>query len=330
MKKVRWGIAGCGRISHTFAKAIANVENAELVAVASRTEKKSSEFAAEYGITNVFVGYEDMAKFDSIDAVYVATPPYVHSSVSKIFLNAKKHVMCEKSICLNAAEAIELEACATKNGVFLMEAMWMKFLPAIREAKAIVDSGVLGEIKNINVDFSALIPGERSGVNVFMNERGGGALLDLGVYGVNFVNLIMGGAPDSIYGTASLWEGIDVHTGILMKYKNGCLASIGCSLEVFRPRFAYVYGQKGCMSIPNFYGATELSLNIWDGEEKQMSIPRKGNGFEEEIEEACSCILADERQSKIHPMSDTITVLKQMDEIRRQIGVRYPVDEEVK
>ena len=329
MKKVRWGIAGCGRIAHTFAKAIANVECAELVAVASRTEKKSAEFAAEYGISNVFVGYEGMAAFEGIDAVYVATPPYVHSSVSKIFLNAKKHVMCEKSICLNAAQAMELSECAEKNGVFLMEAMWMKFLPAIREAKAIADNGILGEIKNISADFSALIPGERSGINVFLNERGGGALLDLGVYCVNFVNLIMGGAPEIIHATADLWEGIDVHTGILMKYQNGVIANIGCSLEVMRPRSAYIYGTKGYLHIPNFYGATQAHLTLWDGEEKQMDLPRKGNGFEEEIEESCRCILSGKRQSEIHPMSDTIAVLRQMDEIRRQIGMRYPVAGEV-
>ena len=313
MKKIRWGIAGCGRISHTFAKAIANVECAELVAVASRTESRATEFAAEYGISNVFVGYEYLAKFEGVDAVYVATPPYVHSSVSKIFLNAKKHVMCEKSICLNATQAIELSECASKNGVFLMEAMWMKFLPAIREAKAIVDNGILGEIKNISTDFSALIPGERSGINVFMNERGGGALLDLGVYGMNFVNLMMGGAPDSIYSTATLWEGIDVHTGILMKYQSGVIASVECSLEVMKPRSAYVYGTKGYMHVPNFYGASELHLTLWDGEEKQMDLPRKGNGFEEEIEESCRCILSGKCQSEIHTMSDTIKVLEQMD-----------------
>lgn len=328
MRKIRWGIAGPGRIAHKFAEAIKNVECAELVAVASRFEEEATEFAKEFNVPNVFVGYEDMANFDEVDAVYVSTPPYIHKDVALIYLKAKKHVLCEKTICLNAAQAIELEECAAKNNVFLMEAMWMKFLPALKEAKRIVDSGTLGDIQGINADFSALLAGERSGMNVFMKEFGGGALLDLGVYGLNFVNLIMSSTPESICAVSKLWNGVDVQTGILMKFQSGTIASVGCSFEVFKPRSAYVYGSKGHIHLPNFFGATEVYLKLGDEEEKHIALPRIGAGFEEEIYEACNCILSGKRQSEIHPMSDSIKVLKQMDYIRKQVGVKYPVDGE--
>lgn len=328
MEKIRWGIAGPGRIAHKFAQAIKNVECAELVAVASRFEEEASEFAKEFDVPNVFVGYEEMAAFDGVDAVYVSTPPHVHKDVAMIYLKAKKHVLCEKSICINSVQATELEMCAAENNVFLMEAMWMKFLPAIKEAKAIVDSGALGEIKSIKADFSALIPGERTGINVFMNEFGGGSLLDLGIYAMNFANLIMGDEPETINAQAKLWRGVDVNTGILMKYPNGSLAVVECSLEVFKPRSAYVYGTKGYMHIPNFYGAQELYIKMADEDEKHLSLPRLGDGFEEEIYEASLCIMSGKRQSDIHPMSDSIKVLRQMDTVRKQIGVAYPLDGE--
>lgn len=328
MEKVRWGIAGPGRIAHKFAVAIKNVECAELVAVASRFEEEASQFAKEFNVPNIFVGYEDMAAFDGVDAIYVSTPPHVHKDVAMIYLQAKKHVLCEKSISINAFQATELEDCASKNNVFLMEAMWMKFLPAIKEAKSIVDSGVLGEIQNVRADFSALIPGERNGRNVFMKEFGGGALLDLGIYAMNFANLIMCDVPESISSEAKLWNGVDVNTGILMKYPSGAIASVECSLEVFKPRSAYVYGTKGYMHIPDFYGAQKLYLKIGDEDEKHISLPRQGGGFEEEICEASACIMSGKRQSDIHPMSDSIKVLKQMDAIRKQIGVKYPLEGE--
>ncbi len=130
-KVIRWGIVGPGNIANKFAKAVKNVKGAELVAVASRTEEKGREFAQRYDIPNVFAGYEKMAESDIVDAVYVATPHTFHKSCTEIFLNAKKHVLCEKPICVNATDARILLDCAQKNGVFLMEAMWTRFLPAI-------------------------------------------------------------------------------------------------------------------------------------------------------------------------------------------------------
>ena len=134
MKKVRWGIVGPGNIANKFAKAIKNVETAELVAVAARSKEKGKIFAETYGIKNVFTGYEKMAESDLVDAVYIATPHPFHKPNAKMFLSAKKHVLCEKPVCVNAYQAENLKECAKENNVFLMEAMWTRFLPAINEA----------------------------------------------------------------------------------------------------------------------------------------------------------------------------------------------------
>ena len=154
MSKIRWGIVGPGNIARKFAEAIVNVEDAELVAVASRSKETAEEFAQKYNIPNVFTGYEAMAESDIVDAVYIATPHPFHKPCAEIFLNAKKHVLCEKPICVNKNQAIALKECATKNGVFLMEAMWTRFIPAVLEAKKIADSGEIGEIMGVSADFA--------------------------------------------------------------------------------------------------------------------------------------------------------------------------------
>ena len=152
-KTIKWGIVGPGSIAKKFAKAVKNVEGAELFAVASRSYERSKEFAEEFDIPNVFGSYEEMANCDEIDAVYIATLHPFHKPCSEIFLNAKKHVLCEKPVCVNAKEARELFECAKKNNVFLMEAMWTRFLPAIQEAVKIAKSGEIGEIRGVSADF---------------------------------------------------------------------------------------------------------------------------------------------------------------------------------
>ena len=326
MKKVRWGIAGPGRIAHKFADALKNIECAELVAVASRFEDEARDFADKYGIDNVFVGYDDMASFDGVDAVYVSTPPHVHKDVALIYLNAKKHVLCEKSICVNAFQAMQLKECAEKNDVFLMEAMWMKFLPVIRNVKSIVESGTIGKIENITADLGWFL-GDREGHRVFMNEFAGGVLLDIGVYGFHFINLIMNELPESIKSAAKIENDVDVQTGILMKFSSGAIANVFCTFEADKPRSAYIYGNKGNIYIPNFLGGSEFIVTV-DGEEKRFDFPSIGEGFEEEILEANTCIINGKTRSDIHPVTSSIEILNQMDIVREQIGVKYPLEGE--
>ena len=158
MKKIRWGIVGPGNIANKFAVAIKNVECAELAAVAARSMEKGSEFAARYGIPKVFGGYDAMAASDEVDAVYIATPHPFHKPCAELCLKAGKHVLCEKPLCINEAQAVALKECAKEHGVFLMEAMWTRFLPAVKEACAIVASGAIGEVMGLTVRISSRTP----------------------------------------------------------------------------------------------------------------------------------------------------------------------------
>ena len=327
MKKIRWGIAAPGAIANKFAKAVKNVENAELVAVAARSEEKAKAFAEKYDIPNAFCGYEKMAEWDGVDAVYVATPHPFHKPVAEIYLNAKKHVLCEKPVCINAAQAKALKECAAKNGVFLMEAMWTRFLPAIKEAQEVVKSGEIGEVLGIEADFCYRIEPEED-AKVFDNAIAGGSLLDVGVYGLHFAAIFLGSSPQSVSATANVENGVDMHTAVTLKYSGGAMASITSAINLQKPETAYIYGTKGHIYLPNFYGANELFVAV-GGDARYIEKSAIGDGFEEEIIEVCDCIRAGKSESGILPLDESIAILGQMDEIRKQIGVKYPFEGEI-
>ncbi|MBR5586613.1 MAG: Gfo/Idh/MocA family oxidoreductase [Clostridia bacterium] len=327
MKKIRWGIAGPGTIANKFAKAVKNVEGAELVAVAARSVEKGRAFAEKYDIPEVFEGFEAMAMSDKVDAVYVATPHPFHKSSAEIFLNNKKHVLCEKPICVNAAQAKALKECAAKNGVFLMEAMWTRFLPAIKEAAELVKNGEIGDVLGIEADFCYRIETEED-PKVFDNSLAGGGLLDVGVYGLHFASIFLGNSPEKISAVANVENGVDLHTAATLKYKNGAVAVITSAINLHKPETAYIYGTKGHIYLPNFYGANELFVAV-GGDARYIENSAMGDGFEEEIIEVCDCIRAGKTESDILPLDESIAILGQMDEIRKQIGVKYPLEGEI-
>ena len=324
MKVIRWGIAGPGAIANKFTKAVKNVAGASLVAVASRSFAKAEEFAAKWKIPTVFSSYEQMAQSDAVDAVYVSTIHPFHESTAEIFLKAGKHVLCEKPLCINETQARRLQRCAEENGVFLMEAMWTRFLPAVKEAEAIVQSGLIGQVMGIEADFCyATTVAEEE--KLFDPKMAGGSLLDVGIYGLHFASVFLGKDPKEVSAVSHVDGGVDLHTQITMKYESGAIASITSAIALQKPESAYIYGSKGYLYLPAFYGAQELTLHK-DGTETKILKPSLGEGFEEEIIEVCDCIRSGKNQSDTLPVEETIRIIKMMDEIRNNIGVRYPFD----
>lgn len=321
MPKIRWGIAGPGKIANKFAIALKNLDCGELVAVASTSQERAAAFAEKHSIPHAFCGYEALAASDTVDAVYIATPHSHHAPVAELFLNAGKHVLCEKSFCVNARQAKHLKACAEKSGVFLMEAMWTRFLPAIREAQAIIARGEIGEVRAVQADFC--FNSAPAANRLYLNELAGGALLDLGVYGLHFAATFLGSHPETILALAHTDGQVDIHTNMLLKYEGGAIANVTAAIGVKKPDGAWIYGSLGRIFIPGFYGATELFVTVGQEETHIVKKPR-GDGFEEEILEACHCIAAGKLQSDILPLDETIAIMEQMDTVRKQIGIVYP------
>ena len=324
MKKIRWGIVGPGVIANKFARAIKNLDNAELSAVASRSIERGRAFAEKYEIDNVFGSYDEMARSPLVDAVYIATAHPFHKPCAEIFLNGGKHVLCEKPLCVNANQAKKLKALAEKNNLFLMEAMWTRYLPAVKELSRIVNEGEIGTLTELSADFCYAL-GENEDSKMLLNSMAGGALLDVGVYGLHFASIFFGNSAESIVAQSKLQDGVDLHTGVMLKYKNGEIAHVTSATDLNKPASAYLYGTDGYIFVPHFYAAQEFVI-YKDGEERRVSMPSLGEGFEEEIIEACTCIAEGKTQSDLNPLDQSIAILSQMDYIRDLIGLKYPFD----
>lgn len=324
MDRICWGICGPGIIANKFARCIRQVPEAELTAVASRNPDRARGFAQLHDIPLVFDSYEAMAADDRVDAVYVSTAHPFHLDCAKLFLKAGKAVLCEKPLCVNARQAEELIACAKENGVFLMEAMWTRFLPAIRQAQQLISDGVIGRVMGLEAHFCyASTPEEEA--KLFDHTMAGGSLLDVGVYGLHLAAMILGGSPREVSALSHIKDGTDLHTQVLLQYESGAIANISSATGLQKPEYACIYGTKGHMILPAFYGAQSLMLTA-DGETRRLDIPSIGEGFEEEIAEVCRCIRAGLPESHLLPLSETLAILRLTDNIRSQIGLTYPMD----
>jgi len=324
MRKLRWGIVGPGIIANKFASAIANVEAAELVAVASRSKERGETFAKQYRIPQVFSSYEALAQNDAVDAVYIATPHPFHLPCAELFLSSGKHVLCEKPLCVNAKQAQKLQNIAHENKAFLMEAMWTRFLPATQELCRMVKEGVIGEVMGLRADFCYNQAPEEE-PKLYQNHMAGGSLLDVGVYGLHFADLFLN-QPKQIQASAWMRGGVDVHTSVQLSYRNGAIAEISSAIGLEKPCAAWLYGTNGKLEVPDFYGAQGFVLHTADRKEA-FCFPSVGDGFEEEIIEACRCIREGKTESERLPLWKTISILEQMDEIRAMIGASYPCED---
>ncbi|MBE6912076.1 MAG: Gfo/Idh/MocA family oxidoreductase [Ruminococcaceae bacterium] len=324
MDKIRWGVAGPGIIARKFAEAIANVPSAELIAVASTSYERAGKFAEEFNVPHVFSSYEEMAKSDKIDAVYVSTAHPFHKPCAEIFIKNGKAVLCEKPLCVNEDEAKELISLAKEKGVFLMEAMWTRFLPFIKELRSIMASGEIGKPMSLTADFCYSIEREED-PKLFENSLAGGSLLVVGVYALHFADMVFEDVPEKISAVANVEDGVDYHTQILLGYREGKTAALSSAIKLQKPFDAYIYGTEGSIRIPDFYMADRFTIQK-DGKERIIECPYSGNGFEGEILEVCRCMGEGRLESDINPHSKSVFVLEQMDEIRKQIGVSYICD----
>ncbi len=324
--KIRFGIVGTGGIAHRFAQAIQNVSNAQLVAVASRTEENAKKFAEEFGIPHAFAGYEKMAQSDVIDAAYIAVPHSGHCECSVLMMNHGKHVICEKPMAVNEKQALEMFACAKKNDVLLMEAMWARLVPGTIKLLEIVNSGTLGEIKGIEGKFCYTMDEDEMDHHVFKNENGGGSLLDVGVYGLNFASWYLGKDVTDIKAMCNPIGDVDDHTCVLLKYANGGIADISSALMLRKPNEGYVYGTKGYARVERFYAPQKIELHLNDGINEVIETPYAGNGFEEQIAHFSECVQNGLQESPINTHEQTLFITRQMDAIRKLIGITYPQD----
>jgi len=321
--KIRWGILATGGIAATFTRDLATLPDAEVAAVGSRSIESATRFADQFGIPRAYGSWAELAADDSIDVVYVATPHNAHHEAAKLCLDAGKAVLCEKAFTVNLAQARELVELARTNSVFLMEAMWMRTIPAIRRMTELIADGAIGEVRVVSASFGLMGPFDADH-RLRSPDLAGGALLDLGVYPVSLAQLVLG-PPRSITATARLTpEGVDETTGILLDHDGGAMANLSCSISAGAPMTALISGSTGWIDLGEpFFRPKSLIVNRRDSVET-FDVPHTAQGMVHEAVEVMRCLRDGELESPLVPWQASLDVMATLDEVRRQIGVVYP------
>lgn len=321
----RWGILGTGKIAHTFAQALKGNENSVLVAVGSRTLERAQAFAEEFGVERAYGSYEELAKDESLDIIYIATPMSAHHDDAILCLNSGRNVLCEKSLALNTAQAEEMTAIAKEKDLFFMEAMWMKLRPTFMKVKQWINDGRIGKVQYIKADFNNYIPYDAND-RLFRADCGGGALLDLGVYPLTFVMALLG-EPEDIYTRAHMGkDGVDLSNTVILTYPDGCYADTSSGFEVQDKNGAVISGDKGSIIMGDWFHCTsECTLYDNDGNVvEDRFFPPEINGYEYEIREVERCLAENMKESAVIPHEDTLAVMRLMDRCRKEWGMTFP------
>jgi len=325
-KTVRWGILGTGRIARDFATALRDTPGAAIAAVASREHATAVEFADEFHVPLRLAGYDGLAACDDVDLVYIGTPHAMHAENALAMLAGGKGVLCEKPFALNRAQAEQVVALARSRRVFLMEAMWTRFMPALDEAKRILASGVLGEVSQASADFGFAATGGPD-ARLFNPALGGGALLDVGIYPLSITAYLLG-AVDAVRAQAELGPtGVDLQTVFTLRHAGGALSTCACSLKARTPGLLTLSGRHGQLRLDApFHRPPTITLMLAGEPPRVIPTPYLGNGYVHEAIEAQRCWSAGLIESPAITHEQTLHLMGVLDEIRKQVGVTYPGD----
>jgi predicted dehydrogenase len=325
MSDFRWGILGTGGIAKAFAADLAHAPGHVVAAVGSRTFNGAEGFASLYPSATPYGSYEELVASD-VDAIYVSTPHIFHAENVSLALNAGKPVLCEKAFTINSKESAAIITLAQSKKLALMEAMWSRFLPHFIEIRKVIDSGALGEIHTVIADHGQYIPYERA-PRLWEPTLGGGALLDLGIYSITIADLALGSAK-TISATATLTDQkVDLQTSMTLTYPSGAHALLSCTMAARTSVTAMIAGDKAHIEIDYpFYNPTSWRLITRDGDVTEYPNTYIGHGLREEAIEFARVVRAGEIESPLMTHAKSQEIMELMDEVRRQIGVKYPTE----
>ena len=320
-----WGILGPGGIARAFAKDLNFIQGHTIAAVGSRSLENAQKFAETFGGT-AYGSYEELVGDPTVDAIYVATPHPAHHDNVILALNAGKPVLCEKPFAVNAKEAQAMVDAAARNSVALMEAMWARFLPHFTKVREIVDSGVLGPILSIHADHGQRLA-DQGIARLIEPELAGGALLDLGIYPVSFAHMILGN-PAHITSKAVMTEkGVDAQTSMIFTYDSGAQAVLTTTMVEQTPCRAVVAGLNGWLEIDRtFYNPAAMRVVLNDGTVTEYPNTYTGHGLREQAETFKQLVRSGKLESDILTWADTVDIMKSLDTVREQIGLKYPFE----
>ena len=325
-RKIRWGLLGAGVILNRWMQGALQVDDMEICAVSSRTERSARAMAEKWNIPQVMT-FEEMLDCGDIDVVYVPVPHDAHKELAIRAMNAGKHVLVEKPAAVCAEDFRQMSECARSNGVFLMEACWTYFFPAIGFVRKCIEEGTIGEVRALNCAFSFRVPDEYEG-RLTRPENAGGGLLDVGVYDLHMAQIVYGRDPVSIRGTASINTDhlhlmVDEQAAFIAQYDRGELAVMSSGIRTDMLDTAFIYGTEGYITVPRFWSPDRVQVTR-EGETAEYSFPveqkvqgLKDEGYQYEIRHVNDCIRKGLTQSPVVTHARTLSVLSQCDSLRK-------------
>jgi predicted dehydrogenase len=324
MKIYNWGILGTGFIARKMAEALSLVPQSKLYAIGSRQVDTASAFARQYQVEKVYGSYEELAADPNVDIVYVATPHNLHHENTLMSLNRGKHVLCEKPFAVNGREAREMINLAGEKNLFLMEALWTRFLPGVTAALDLIRSGEIGKINLLKADFGIHIPFDPKH-RLYNQQLIGGSLLDLGIYPL-FLALLILGKPKSIKAMAGIGPtGVDYSCSFTLGFEDPVMAVMHSSCIAQTGITAAIYGEKGTVVFdPWWFTPVPVRLINAKGNVKFLSLKSEDNGYNYEAAEVIQCLEKGKTGSDLMSWDDSLLLIDTLDAIRKEIGLVYP------
>ncbi len=322
---IRWGICATGRMAGKFVKDFVHSSGGEITAVCSRQQEQADSFAAEFNIPHAFGSLDDLLASGKTDIVYLCSPHSAHYAQAMQCLSAGQHVLCEKPMTLRAADTKRLYAHARERQRFIMEAMWVRFLPGIARLKALLEQGEIGEVRQLNVDFG--FSADVGTAHRLLNpELGGGAMLDVGIYPMFLAYFLFGKPVDVASLHCLTGTGVDAQSNIIMGYANGIQAHLLSALNCQLPNKVLISGATGFIEIPALWMHCR-EIRVQGHNRNGVTIPTgyDGAGWHFQVTHVNECLANNLINSPVYKPADSIALAEMMDELLEKWGIRYPV-----
>ncbi len=325
--KIRWGILATGNITHKMVAGLKILDDAEVIAVGSRNLESANTFADKYDIPRRHGSYEALCADPEVDVIYVAPPHSGHKDCTIMALNGGKAVLCEKPFAINRAQAKEMVAVAREKKLFLMEAMWTRFLPTVVQARQWLKEGRIGTPQMVYADFGFRTEYEEES-RLFDPAFGGGGLLDVGIYPISFAAMVFGAVPNRIAAMAEIGPtGVDDMNAAVLGFPGGGLALVSSAVRAETQQEARIVGTNGMIHLTSpFWCGTRAVLAVNGSDPETFDLPYAGNGYNCQAREVMNCMRAGKLESAVMPLDESVAIMDTLDQMRAQWGVKYPME----
>jgi predicted dehydrogenase len=323
---MKLALLGPGRIADIVAQALVATPEIECYAVASRNRERAEAFAEKFGFQKAYGSYEEMLSDPEVQLVYITTPHSHHFEQMMLCLEYGKNVICEKAFTINAEQARRVFAKAKEKGLYVAEAIWTRYMPSRKIIQDVIDSGIIGKLNVVTANLSYDIDWKE---RLLDPALAGGALLDIGIYGLNFALMHFGTDIERM--ESSVWmtpSGVDGMETITMFYNDGRMASLNHTIYARSDRKGIIHGDKGYIVVENINNPQ--SVSVFDTEDRLLAhydVPRQINGYEYQFAECARALKAGRNESWSMPLADSVYMMEFMDSLRKQWGMVYPQEQ---